>query len=161
MASVCAFKFPILKKAITKFRKSERIVRPVLPRPGGDVWRELLQPVKMRKKKGTVNVVRSVCDVMHSLLDAHQEECYTTKKGDTWTVICNQLGIGHSDRRKTYKWLIGQYSYDSKFQIPNPYEMANGTFTVGPGVPFPRPHGDKYDSLRLEERDNSAQCYTN
>jgi hypothetical protein len=28
MASVCAFKLPILKKAITKFRKSERIVGP-------------------------------------------------------------------------------------------------------------------------------------
>jgi hypothetical protein len=26
MASVCAFKLPILKKAITKYRKSERIV---------------------------------------------------------------------------------------------------------------------------------------
>jgi hypothetical protein len=126
------------------------------PRPGGDVWLELLQQVKMRKKKGTVNIVRSVCDSMHSLLDARQEECYTTKKGDTWTVLCNQLDIEHSDRKTYYKWLVDQYSYDSKFQIPNPYEMANGTFTIGPGVPFPRPHGDRYDSLRLEERDNSG-----
>eukprot|EP01047_Picozoa_sp_COSAG01_P037255 COSAG01_NODE_2950_length_6804_cov_89.553318_5_plen_91_part_00 len=38
---------------------------------------QLLQQVKMRKKKGIVNIVRSVCDDLHNLLDAHQEECYT------------------------------------------------------------------------------------
>eukprot|EP01047_Picozoa_sp_COSAG01_P046167 COSAG01_NODE_4312_length_5142_cov_2.895697_8_plen_126_part_00 len=112
----------------------------------------------MRKKKGTVNIVRSVCDDMHNLLDAHQEECYTTQTGDTWTVICNKLGLEQSDRKTYYKWLAAQYSYDSKFQIPNPYDMANGTFTIGPGVPFPRPHGDKYDSLRLEGGDKMVRA---